>query len=272
MNKATEDLIERLSATIIQEREKAVQHIISIVTKGDVDSANDWYDRYTTGNHYIRIRRPRKIRVATMSAALDYLVANLPAGIVKIDKRVTWQNNGNMDYFAAVQVSLPPFSEFAGEQAVVAVILKAMDKRDEASGAYESMHRAYEQMVEVAKQTVKHYRLYAMKLREDEQGDVDKANRRRIQSLVGQLDRDLRHTRINSSDEDWGYFSESASNLYFTLASPVDEQAGRLTRAISEVISSKRLVSSLQDAAGKAMDAADEIEQKYRQHGTLAVA
>jgi hypothetical protein len=272
VNKATENLIERLRTTIIQEREKAVQQIINIVAKGDVDSANDWYDRYTTGNHYIRIRRPHKIRVATMSAALDYLAAHLPAGIVKIDKRVTWQNNGKMDYFAAVQISLPPFHEFAGEQGVVAVIRRVMEKRDQVSDAHESMHQAYEKMVEVGKQTVSHYRLYAMKLRQDEQDEQDKAHRRRIQSLVSQLDRDLRHTRINSNGEDWGYFSESANNLYFMLASPVDEQAGRLTRAISDVIASKRLVSSLQDAAGKAMDAADEIEQKYRQHGTLAVA
>lgn len=272
MNKATENLIERLRPTIIQEREKAIQHIINIVTEGEVDRANDWYDRYTSTRNYIHIKRPHKVRVATMSAALDYLAANLPAGIAKIEKRTTWQTNGNSDYYASIQVSLPPFSEFAGEQAVVAVIRKAMNKRDEASDAYENMHQAYEQMVEVAKATVHHYHLYAIQLRHDEQDEQDKTHRRRVQSLVNQLDRDLRHTRINSTDEDWRYFSESANNLYFMLASPIDEQAGRLSQAINKVINSKRQVSSLQDAAGKAMDAADEIEQKYRQHGTLAVA
>lgn len=275
MNKATTDLIPRLIESIKSGRQSAIDRIDRCVQGGDIDHAKMYADGYRDGSYDHIVRRPRKIRVATMEAAIEYLMANKPAGVANITKSYTYQTNGNMDYYMRVTFSdIPAFSSFLGPEAAIRMAHDAMDKRDMADSLWADTVESYYTMKETVMATMPALANLLVSMRNDK--DADKDRRRRIQSLMSQLRRDTEYATLNAPDEDLGYLQQSARHLADAVY-PVDENReiyNSVSKALDVIYSfrnHKRQASKMRQEAMEFMDKADEFEQQIRS-GSLATA
>lgn len=275
MNKATTDLIPRLVEAIQNGRKAAIDRIDYCVQTGDLDRAKMYADGYKDGSYDLVVRRPRKIRVATMEAAIEYLTANKPAGVATVTKSYTYQTNGNVDYYMRVTFSdIPAFSSFLGPEAAIRMAYDAMHKRDEADRMWAGAVDSYYTMKETVMATMNPLANLLVMLRNDK--DSDKDRRRQIQSLMGQLRRDTDYTNLNTPDEDLGYLQQSASSLasalrYIQGNDEVYEGVSRAYDAIHAFRSYRKRANNMRQEAMEFMDKADEFEQQIRS-GSLATA
>lgn len=275
MNKATTDLIPRLIESIQNGRKDAIDRIDRFIQNGDIDHAKMYADGYKDGSYDLVVRRPRKIRVATMEAAIDYLTANKPAGVATITKSYTYQTNGNLDYYMRVEFSdFPAFSSFLGPEAAIRMAHDAMDKRDAADRLWNDTVESYYAMKETVMATMTPLANLLIALRNDK--DADKDRRRRIQSLMGQLRRDTEHATLNTPDEDLGYLQQSARHLadavyYVNDDREIYDSVSKALDVIYSFRNHKRQANKMRKEAMAFMDRADEFEQQIRS-GSLVTA
>ena len=274
MNKATTDLIPRLVESIQNGRKHAIDRIDACVQRNDIDRAKMYADGYRDGSYDVVVKRPHKIRVATMEAAIDHLIANKPAGIATITKTYTYQTNGNADYYMRVTFSdIPVFTSFLGPEAAIRMAYDAMHKRDDADRMWGATVESYYAMKETVMATMNPLSNLLITLRNDK--DSDKDRRRQIQSLMGQLRRDATYANLNTPDEDLSYLQQSAQSLANSLRYVGQHEVyGDVSRALDAIYAfrnNKKRASNMRQEAMEFMDKADEFEQQIR-NGSLAVA
>lgn len=268
MNKATEALIPRLIESINSHRNSAIARIDSYVQQGNLDRAKEYADGYRNGTYDCVIRRPRKIRVATMEAAGDYLKAHKPNGVAGLDWHRTYQNNGNPDAYIRVTFSdFPAFASFVGPEAAIRMAWDAAEARDEADRAWSNTVASYYTMKEAVADSMPVLANLLVTLRNTP--NHDREQRLRITALVGQLRRDADHTFLATPDDELRYLYYTASDLHNVVYSLDNERtAGKVVEAINAFRSNKRQATTMRERANEVMDRADEFEQSIR-NGTL---
>jgi len=268
VNKATEALIPRLVESINSHRNSAIARIDSCVQQGNLDRAKELADSYRSGTYDCVIRRPRKIRVATMEAAADYLKAHKPNGVAGLDWHRTYQNNGNPDAYIRVTFSdFPAFASFVGPEAAIRMAWDAAKARDEADKAWNDTVASYYAMKEAVADSMPVLANLLVTLRNTP--NHDREQRLRITALVGQLRRDADHTFLATPDDELRYLYHTASDLHNVVYSLDNERtAGKVVDAISAFRTNKRQATTMRERANEVMDRADEFEQSIR-NGTL---
>jgi len=269
INKATEALIPRLVASIEAQRRSIDSTISDHIMRGNLDRASQIHESYRNGHPNGHIRRPRKIRVATMEAAIDYLNTHKPTGVKEVIKRTTWQTNGAVDYYMQVTFSdIPAFPTYVGPEAAIMFAERVSDRRDEACRAREAVMESYYSMKEVVMEVWREIANLTITMRHEK---ADRETRLRLISLNGQLRRDLDHTFLASDLDEVRHLQSTSRALYHALDLKNDEIAFKAMVAIDEFIRSRKNAARLQDEVMEMTDSCDEFESKIRS-GTLVAA
>jgi len=269
INKATETLITRLVASIESQRKAIDNTLTQYVQRGEIERAEKVHGEHRNGDHAVSIRRPRKIRVATMEAAIEWISAHKPAGVKDVIKRTRWQTNGAIDYYMQVTFNdIPAFSDYCGPQAAIMFAERVSDRRDAACKAREEVMASYDAMKDEVSQAVREVTNLTIKMRHEKR---DKDYRRQVTSLNGQMRRDLAHAFVATTDEEIGYLCDTARSLYMLLPSGQDEAALRAYQSVTRFLDARRRAARLQDEVMEMTEACDEFEQKIRS-GTLVAA
>lgn len=261
MNKAAHNLVKTLIKEIDQTRDFWIKRITNAIAEGKMDEAEMWHRRASNLN----IRRPARVRVATMEAAIGYIIDNCPVADVKFEKRMRWQTNGNIDYCLHMTNAMPPIEEFMGINAMVYMLNNLSDIRNQAAESNEKVYEAYDEMVSCGKEATKHYMMFV----HNPDNFHDKERRRGLRSLVGQLHRDLRHIHISSTDEDWSYLMGTVQNIMRRLTPAEATKISLLAKQVSSVIETKKQVNALRMTINEQTDKLDKMEQNFRQRGTI---
>lgn len=269
MNKATEALIPRLIDSIRNGRKQAIDRIDRYVQSGDLDAAKRYADGYKSGAYDVVVKRPRKIRVATMEAAIDYLTAHKPAGVANIERRYTYQTNGNHDYYMRVTLSdIPDFASFVGPEAAIRMAWDAAEARDKADKAWKDAVASYYAMKDAVADSLPVLANLTVTLRNTP--DSDKQQRLRIVALTGQLRRDADHTFLATPNDEVRYLYSTAYDLWNMTYN--DDDAGNMMHKVVTAIDAFRKNKSnavaYRSEAVEKMEQADEFEQSIR-NGTL---
>ena len=269
INKATEALITRLVASIESQRRTVDQTINRYIQNGEIERAENLHESYSSGKGGITIHRPRKIRVATMEAAIDWLSTHKPAGVKNVVKHMAWQTNGANDYYMQVMFDdVPAFSSYCGPEAAVMFAERVSDLRDAACKAREEVMASYDAMKDEVSQAVREVTNITIKMRHEKR---DKDYRRQVTSLNGQMRRDLAHTLVATTYEEIGYLCDTARSLYTLLPSGQDEAALRAYQSVTRFRVARKYAADLQNEVVEMTEACDEFEQKIRS-GTLVAA
>lgn len=269
INKATEALIPRLVGMIEAQRRDIDTKISQYVIRGEIDYAENCHGNFRNGQPNGYIRRPRKIRVATMEAAIDYLNTHKPTGVKEVIKRTTYQTNGAPDCYLQVTFSdIPDFSVYVGPEAAIMFAERAMQARDEAHNARVAMLDSYYSMQEVVLASWKDVTNVTINMK---QSNDDRERRLRIVSLNGQMRRDVDHTGLNTPEDEVRYLSQTVSSLYSFIPDPdTKRKVGDAYEAVNTFIQKRRAVESAHERANEMMDKADEFEQKVRSNTLVA--
>jgi hypothetical protein len=269
INKATKALITRLVASIESQRRAIDQNITRHVQNGDIERAERLHESYRNGKGGVNIRRPRKVRVATMGAAIEWLSTHKPAGVKDVVRHTTWQTNGAIDYYMQVTFDdVPAFSSYYGPEAAIMFAERVSDLRDSACKAREEVMASYDAMKDEVSQAVREVTNITIKMRHEKR---DKDYRRQVTSLNGQMRRDLAHAFVATTDEEIGYLCDTARSLYTLLPSGQDEAALRAYQSVVRFRDTRKNAANLQNEVMEMTEACDEFEQKIRS-GTLVAA
>ena len=269
INKATEALIPRLVGEIELQRKRVDNTITRYVQNGEIELAETIHGQWLDGLHTASIGRPRKIRVATMEAAIEWLSAHKPVGVKDVIKRTIWQTNGATDYVMQVTFDdIPAFSSYCGPEAAIMLAERVSDLRDTACKAREEVMVSYDAMKDKVNQAVREVTNITIKMRHEK---CDNDIRRKVISLNSQMRRDLAHTFVTTTDEEVGYLCKTVRSLYEVLPSSDDEAALRAYQSVNRFLSARKNAARLQDEVVEMSEKADEFEQKVRS-GTLIAA
>ncbi len=261
MNKAAHNLVKTLIKEIDQTRDFWIKRITNAIAEGKMDEAERTHRRACN----LSVRRPARVRVATMEAAIGYIIDNCPVADVKFEKCVRWQTNGNIDYYLRMTNAMPPIEEFMGINAMVYMLNNLSDIRNQAAESNEKVYEAYDEMVSCGKEATKHYTMFV----HNPDNFNDKDRRRRLRSLVGQLHRDLRHIHISSTDEDWKYLMQTVQDIMRWLNPAEAHKISLLANQVSSVIETKKQVNALRMTISEQTDKLDKMEHNFRQRGTI---
>lgn len=217
MTPTVEKMVNRLIAQMEKERLHAIEQGDTIarnnVENGNIGEALERYVERWQGNHYLAIRRPDRARVSTMEAAIDHLIANPPSNFFDLSKGITYQTNGNIDYLLRCRVKFPSTNYFTNEAAAIRQAYFAMEVRDDYNRVVNSRYDLFDKMCEVCDEAYTAAQEYAAVLKAE--GDDYRKQRLKVQSLAGQIKRDVYHTTLNSNAEEiddlWNTVRELAS-------------------------------------------------------------
>lgn len=266
MTPTVKNLVDNLIILMNDNKKSAINNADVYVQRGDIDYAQSYIERVRDTNNTSIVYRPHRVRVSTMQAAVEYLIANPPAGFTNISRYTSYQNNGNPDCnIRFAYADFPTLDYFMSPEAAVRCAEKATAARDYHGEVVADRFQSYEEMKANCLEAYKIATSYALDIKSDP--DHDKNVRRRISSLAGQLSRDIQFINLNSTREELHYLSDTARDLY-RATNFYDERGSTMYNAYTSVhayINAASAVERAWEQMNEAMDRADEFETKVKE-------
>jgi hypothetical protein len=266
MTPTVKNLVDDLIILMNDNKKSAIDNADLYVQRGDIDYAQSYIERVRDTNNTSIVYRPHRVRVSTMQAAVEYLIANPPAGFTNISRYTSYQNNGNPDCnIRFAYTDFPALDYFMSPEAAVRCAEKAMVARDYHSEVVADRFQAYDEMKANGMEAYKIAASYALDLKSDP--GHDKQVRLKIMALAGQLHRDIQFINLNSSREDLNYLSTTARDLCYAT-NFYDERGSTMYNAYTSVYDYMNAASAVERAweqMNEAMDRADEFETKVKE-------
>lgn len=281
MTPTVEKMVNRLIARMEQERRHAIEQGDSIARNsvendGKIGEALERHVERWQSNHYLAIHRPEKARVTTMEAAIDHLIANPPANFFDISKGITYQTNGNIDYLLRCRVKFPDINYFTDKAAAIRQAYFAMEARDDYNRIVNNRYDLFDKMRVSCDEAYQAAMEHATMLKSE--GEDYRKQRLKVQSLAGQVRRDMNYTTLNSNSVETDTLWESVRNLGSAARAHYLEKNEKIVKSADEcgnIIHAARVavdsysgaMSSIDNAwkrMNEIMDSVDKFETMVR--------